>query len=345
MYNNNHEGKACDAVVRAIEKRTGEIRTQVRRPEVDGQGPPVDLRFKLGDQEYAIEHTLVEPFENRIKMEVIVDEIIDFFKNNLPVPFPSSAYYELQYPIGISLPSGRDKRNRALKSLTDWICKHEVLLRDKTMDWPMGPYGPYHFDHSVYGKPDGFQYVLELRRWPYATLIGRQPGSLWLRAVYPGNMKPLTSKRLMRAFLKKWKKLHSCKVEKARTVLVLESGDSALTHFEFRGDLLPEVLAKHSNAPDEIFLVQTNHDHWRVVPLKHGDAHWPDTGMPQLGTSYYDPKNSDIPKWLDSQPRHIREGLQLDQMQTPFEHGFAFEQFQQDELDDLTQAEDIQGYR
>ncbi len=277
---NNHEGKVCDAAVKVIEKRTGRIRTQVRRPEVDRVGPPVDLRFKLGDQEYAIEHTLVEPFENRIKMEVIVNEILDYFKKNLPVPFPSSAYYELRYTIGISLPNGRNKRNRALKSLANWICKHEVLLRDMMMHWPMGPYGPYRSDHSAYGKPDGFQCEFELLCWPYATLTGLQPGSLWLRAAYPENIKPLIRERLMSAFLKKCKKLQSCKSEGARTVLVLESMDSALTHFEFRGDLLPDVLARHSNVPDEIFLVQTNSDHWRVVPLKYADGHWPDVGMP-----------------------------------------------------------------
>ncbi len=206
------------------------------------------------------------------------------------------------------------------------------------MHWPMGPYGPCHSDHSVYGKPDGFQCEFELLCWPYATLTGLQPGSFWLRAAYPENIKPLIRERLISAFLKKCKKLQSCKSEGARTVLVLESMDSALTHFEFRGDLLPDVLARHSNVPDEIFLVQTNSDHWRVVPLQYANGHWSDIGMPQLGVSYYDPKNSGFPKWLDSQPQHIREGLQLDQMQTPFDPGFAIESFKEDELNDLTQA-------
>ncbi|MCY4229122.1 MAG: hypothetical protein OXF20_15815 [Gammaproteobacteria bacterium] len=72
--------------------------------------------------------------------------------------------------------------------------------------------------------------------------------------------------------------------------------------------------------------------------MKHGDGHWPDTGMPQLGVSYYGPRNSGFPKWLDSQPRPIRESLQLDQMQNLFEPGFVMESFKEDELNDLTQA-------
>ena len=59
MRNKNNEGKVCDAVVRFFEKQTGEIRTHIRHPEIDGLGPPVDLRLKLGAQECAIEHTRI----------------------------------------------------------------------------------------------------------------------------------------------------------------------------------------------------------------------------------------------------------------------------------------------
>ena len=53
MYLPNNEGKVCDAVVRFIEKRTGEILTQARRPKINGVGPPVDLRLELNIQEYS----------------------------------------------------------------------------------------------------------------------------------------------------------------------------------------------------------------------------------------------------------------------------------------------------
>lgn len=335
MRNKKNEGKVCDAVMRAIEKRTSKTRTHVRRPEADGVGPPVDLRLKLGGQEYAIEHTRIEPYDDQIKMEVIIREILGYFKESISLPFPSPAYYELQYPIDISLPDGKVKRNRALKSLANWVCKNELLLRDKLMCWTGGPYDLYHSDHSVHGKPDGFKCVSKLRRWPYAIPIRQRPGSLFLRLIYPEDMEPLIRKRLMRALSRKCEKLQACKAEGARTVLVLESRDVALTSFEFRGDLLPGVLAKHSNALDEIFLVETYPDPWWVFPLKHDDGHWPDTGMPELGQNYYDPNNSDIPKWLDTIPQHMRDGLQLDHMHTPYVQGFALETFKEDELNDL----------
>ena len=35
---------ACDAVIRHLEKWTGETRTEIRHPETDGVGPPVGIR-------------------------------------------------------------------------------------------------------------------------------------------------------------------------------------------------------------------------------------------------------------------------------------------------------------
>ena len=40
MHISKKEGKACDAVVRLLEMRTGEARADIRHPERDGIGPP-----------------------------------------------------------------------------------------------------------------------------------------------------------------------------------------------------------------------------------------------------------------------------------------------------------------
>ena len=51
MYIPNNEGKACDAVVRFLEKLTGETRSDISRPEMDKTVPEdrrVDLRLESG---------------------------------------------------------------------------------------------------------------------------------------------------------------------------------------------------------------------------------------------------------------------------------------------------------
>ncbi len=46
----NNEGKACDAVIRVVEARTGAVRADITHPEDDGIGPPVELRLNMRSQ-------------------------------------------------------------------------------------------------------------------------------------------------------------------------------------------------------------------------------------------------------------------------------------------------------
>ena len=75
-----NEGRVCDAVVRTLEKWTREPRSDVRHPEKEGGGPPVDLRLKLGSQEYAIEHTRIESVGNQITTEFVARRITEYIK-------------------------------------------------------------------------------------------------------------------------------------------------------------------------------------------------------------------------------------------------------------------------
>ena len=117
----SNEGKVCDTAVRFLEEQTGKTRTDVHCPEIDGVGPLVDLRLKLGNQEYAIEHTRIEPFKNQIKASLIFDEINSYLRQNLSDTLPKPAYYELHVPTGIRLPEKKKKRNQALKNLVERI--------------------------------------------------------------------------------------------------------------------------------------------------------------------------------------------------------------------------------
>ena len=99
----NNEGKACDAVVRVLELRSGAVRGDIRHPERDGVGPPVDLRLWLGNQDHALEHTLIEPFENHIKTGVVFGEIFAYIRENTGDVLPATAYYELRIPIDLGV--------------------------------------------------------------------------------------------------------------------------------------------------------------------------------------------------------------------------------------------------
>ena len=134
---------------------------------------------------------------------------------------------------------------------------------------------PYRSVDRIRGTPAHFLCEIELLRWPDATLMRRRPGFLGMKLVCPDGLEDRRRRRLDRAFSKKCPKLQQCKAEGARTVLVLESDDIALTSFDLIGNQLPAVLAGRRDAPDDIFLVQTDTDPWWVWLMKQDDDHWP----------------------------------------------------------------------
>ena len=329
----NNEGKVCETIVRVLEKRTRKTRTHVRHPDKEGIEGGVDLQVRLGTEEYAIEHTRIESEEKEIEIVGIANQIIKHVKENIPEPFPSPAYYELQFPSEIAW--AKKKRKRALNGLVKWIREGERTLRERNAKWKTakdGAYWAYWANDRIKGKPEGFECEFELLHWPSARHIEVEPGSLWFRFIQPEDTEDRRLKRLQQAFDKKFRKLERCKEDGARTILVLESSQSGLGIFEFMGGLLPSALARRTNAPDEIFLAETYRDEWRVQAIKLADGHWPEMGMPELGGFYYDPDSSDIPKYLAAMPEWPDKSLGLDRMYTPYLPGWAPARFKKDEL-------------
>lgn len=274
----NNEGKACEAVLRFLERRTGYDRSDVRCPEEDGNGPPVELRLRLGRQEYALEHTLIEPFENEIRDGVEFEEIATHIREALS-SFAGSACYRLAVPVGARLPRSEDARQR----FVDWIVKRAEAMREEAPGQG-GPWrSPLRWDACVRAKPPGFSGTFELARWPDAALMGRRPGSLYAVRACPDELEELRRCRLHRALSRKCPKLLECKADGARTVLILESDDIALTSVDVVGDCLAVVLRECRGAPDDIFLVETAVYPWCVWPLKQDALERVDSSAPDGG--------------------------------------------------------------
>ena len=136
----DNEGKVCDAIVRALEKRTKKTRTHVRHPDKEGIEGGVDLRVRVDAKEYAIEHTRIESCENEIETVNIANQIIRHVKENIPQPFPGPAYYELQFPVDIAW--GKKKRRRALNELVECILEWERTLRERNAERKIAKDGP-----------------------------------------------------------------------------------------------------------------------------------------------------------------------------------------------------------
>ena len=98
-----NEGRACDAVLRVLEHRSSEVRADLRHPEKDGVGPPVDLRVRIGATQYALEHTRVEPFEHEIRTRRLVSRLAGPVERAVSGTLPGEATYQLRLPLDPSL--------------------------------------------------------------------------------------------------------------------------------------------------------------------------------------------------------------------------------------------------
>ena len=264
----SNEGEACNAVVRFIEQRTGGVRCCVRRPETDHAGPPVDFRLKIGAVEYAIEHTLIETFTGEISAGVA----LEFFapvKTALGGKLPGSGIYQVVFPTDPTLGVRRERLKYSQESLIGWIRENAPNLQQR----PGGSRIP-----PIKGTPSGFPYEIELR---YAATSRQGTSRLGAVRYLPPDQDSKADLlcQLQRALRRKLPKLHRCKCEGARTVLVLEDDGFPLrAEASPVGEALLELwqqLAGELSFPDEIYVVFAETGRWRVSRIKDDDRWWP----------------------------------------------------------------------
>ena len=270
-----NEGKACDAVVRYIEQHTGETRAAIRRPETDRIGPPVDFRLRLGAQEYAIEHTQIEAIPNLIGSDQRYMQIIKPVINEVSGMLPGPAVYALHFPIDTHLGVKLPDLDRIRLDLIAWIQTKAQCLYERNRDRLEQERPPPRSLDSIEAKPPSFPYPVRLSIGVAHSISKR--GALRCARFAPGDeeMEARRADRLWEALRRKCPKLRRCKKDGARTVLVLESDDIALTNHVLVGECLAALLPECPDLPDEIYLVETEVSSWTVHCMKLNTECWP----------------------------------------------------------------------
>ena len=270
-----NEGKACDAVVRCIERRTGGMRTAIRRPETECIGPPVDFRLRLGIRVYAIEHTQIEAIPGLIRAgegyKQLIEPLIDELSGTLPGP----AVYALHFPIDTHLGVKLTDLDRIRQDLITWVRAKAQCLYERNRDrFEREHKSPRYLD-SIEAKPPGFHYPVRLCVRPARS--GSEQGVLQHARYAPGDeeLEARRTDRLREALRRKCPKLRRCKEDGARTILVLESDDIALTNHVLVGECLAALLPERTDLPDEIYLVETEVKSWEVRCMKLDTECWP----------------------------------------------------------------------
>lgn len=256
-----NEGKACDVVARWLEERTDTARTDVCLPEKCGIGPPVDLRLFLGSQEFAFEHTLIEPFSGFFKTGNTLEEVIEPIKSAVAGKLPGPAHYTLLLPTDPHVEKSEIEsfNNKVTKLILDRapILYERSLTSNATGEWVV-----------CASTEVGFPYDLEMScSTPLEDTKGNEPGILGIVRLQPENLQQKRKDRLRTALRKKSTKLNRCK--ETRTVLVLENQDIALTSAVSVCQIVQNIVIEDRYNVDEIVLVDTTS--WTVWPIKLGD--------------------------------------------------------------------------
>ena len=270
-----NEGKACDAVVRCIERRTGEMRTAIRRPETDGIGPRVDFRLWLGIWEYAIEHTQIEAIPGLIRAGEGYKQLIEPVVDEVSGTLPGSAVYALRFPIDTQLGVKPVDLDRIRWDFIAWIRATAHYLYERNRDRLERAHTSPRYLDSIEAKPPGFPYTVRL--WIGVARSKSKRGALQAARLDLGEeeREARRADRLRQALRRKCPKLQRCKEDRARTVLVLESDDIALTNHVLVGECLAALLPERTDLPDEIYFVETEGKSWTVRCMKRDTECWP----------------------------------------------------------------------
>lgn len=296
MASTLNEGKACDAVVKLLEKQTGKKRIDISCPEKNGIGPPVDLRLNLGTQDYAIEHTLIEAFAGQVHMGQEFGQFIEPVVDKLSGTLPKPGIYYLYFPTNARLKVKANQLDELRNGFVEWVREQAQQLHDKNPDRPTREWNPRGIEDKCRATPPGFPYEVTLRREAHWSLSPHHDGILLVARYAPEDVEKQRPARLLKALKDKCPKLRLCKEGDARTVLVLEDNDISLSNHVLISEGLAGLLEGLANLPDEIYLVETTVKTWDVRPLKIDDNILLGNDWAEFDSSKLTDITNDVPK-------------------------------------------------
>lgn len=246
-----NEGKACDAVLRRIELLSGAMRTSLRWPEREHHAAPVELVCNIGGQQFAVEHTGIEPFEGFMRLQS--DALTHFrpLEARVARGIPDEEFVQLDMPLKAT----EGLRGNKLKKVQDALAAY-VLATVPTL--PIAAAGRFA-NHVHRARPVGVPFEIALHRWPR----DRHAKKFDIVQNVSSDLEAGRRERIERGCRKKYPKLAAWKASGARTILVLEDCDIQLSGEGVVAEaLLQAERAIGGPLPDEVYLVTTFTSKW-----------------------------------------------------------------------------------
>ncbi len=276
MSRMSNERKCCDAVIRVLEEKTGETRRAGWSPEDSPGygGPKVELRLRLGSEEYALEHTFVEPYCGEYENSIPLAGLTAVVEDALSAVVPPDARIMVTFPSTRALKVKRAELESHQKQLEGWALNKAPDLYHRAKSERIKRAS------SHLGRPDGFPYQVRLTCYFTGSESDNADPVTGGSRFLPDDIHSLFDSSMERALREKFPKLSRCKQEGARTVLVVEKCDVLIDAFTVR-DVLSDLYYRFSeNIPfsDDIYYVNTsnNSSTWFVYSIRENGEFSPD---------------------------------------------------------------------
>lgn len=235
--------------------------------------PGVDVRCKIGDQIYALEHTTLDPYpdaraDNQRFLDVLKPLAISIEETGL-------LSFDYRYKLVVDIHAfGQISKSNFAKT------------RDQMKAWVIdnldGLTPPRRGRAAVRcgGPPD-----LPVSANLYCSnASGVMRGKISLSRKAPANLEELRRQRVHQMVSAKGPKLHAEHNSGATAVLVLEDWDIAISNEVLIADAVHGELDASRYCIDDVYLVDTESTtEWNVFLLKRGELQWPsdDNGPPR----------------------------------------------------------------
>jgi hypothetical protein len=258
---NFNEGKACDAIIRRLEKSANATRSGLRFPEQEGHAFPIEVAVTIGDQLVALEHTGIEPFRGHVEMEAKYAQLYKPIEDALKDALGKEAMFELIIPINAFKDKKKAEVQAIQKAIIDWVhATAPTVPKLVSKNYEGTAVGPV----TIEGVP----FTLSLHRFDPPVMPGRH---FQIRHSVT-NGAELRKERIKDAIDKKFPKLAGWKRDhQAKTVLVLEQNDIQLTAPDLVADAYVPLAKARDDRPDETYLVITCMTPWFAWPILIGD--------------------------------------------------------------------------
>lgn len=263
-----HELEICEFTIRHLERRYGAGRAQTSFPEDDRSGPPVECRVEIGDVRFAIEHTLIEPFERFVEGNHHFDAFAAPLRSTLDGTLPRPGFYKLHFPLEPLTGIHRRKHEEMRAAIEAWVRSAAEELADAAPRRRSRIHAPFGDKGEKRGAIHGID--LHLTREVSWAQSGAYDGRIGFVRVLQGapGLEALRFERIARALARKCPKLALCKMQGDESILVLEWNDFSLTNEFLIANAVKDALGERDDWPDQILIVDTTiEDNWNLIEL------------------------------------------------------------------------------